>query len=52
MTKFDIARVLEQMAFLLELRGENPFKAKAYSRAAEILQKLPQDPADLVRAES
>jgi DNA polymerase (family 10) len=52
MTKFDIARVLEQMAFLLELRGENSFKAKAYNRAAEILHKLPQDPADLVRTDS
>ena len=52
MTKFDIARVLEQMAFLLELRGENSYKAKAYSHAAEILQKLSQDPAELVRAES
>jgi DNA polymerase (family 10) len=52
MTKFDIARALEQIAFLLELRGENSFKVKAYSHAAEILQKLPQDPADLVRPEN
>ena len=36
MTKYDIARVLEEMAFFLELKGENPFKAKAYSHAAEI----------------
>ena len=52
MTKYDIARVLEEIAFFLELKGENPFKAKAYSHAAEILQQLPQDPADLVRKES
>ena len=48
MTKHEIAAILEEIAFLLELKGENPFKAKAYSRAAEILKTLPEEPAALV----
>ena len=48
MTKYEIAAILEEIAFLLELKGENPFKARAYSRAAEILKTLPQEPAALV----
>src|SRR5688572_16157581 len=34
MTKHDIARVLNEIAFFLFLKGENPFKAQAYGRAA------------------
>src|SRR5437773_9522752 len=45
MTKYEIAAILEEIAFLLELKGENPFKAKAYSRAAEILKTLAEEPA-------
>src|SRR5437870_5992213 len=48
MTKHEIAAILEEIAFLLELKGENAFKAKAYSRAAEILKTLPEEPAVLV----
>src|SRR6266487_451633 len=48
MTKYEIAAILEEIAFLLELKGENPFKAKAYSRAAEILKTLVEEPAALV----
>ena len=48
MTKYEIAAILEEIAFLLELKGENPFKAKAYSRAAEILKTLAEEPAALV----
>src|SRR5438034_8895879 len=48
MTKYEIAAILEEIAFLLELKGENPFKAKAYSRAAEILKTLVGEPAALV----
>ena len=48
MTKYEIAAILEEIAFLLELKGENPFKARAYNRAAEILKTLPEEPAALV----
>jgi DNA polymerase/3'-5' exonuclease PolX len=27
----DVSAVLEEVGFLLELKGENPFKVKAYS---------------------
>src|SRR2546429_6864641 len=48
MTKYEIAAILEEIAFLLELKGENPFKATAYSRAAEILKTLVEEPVALV----
>jgi DNA polymerase (family 10) len=37
MTKTEIAAVLEQVAALLELKGENPFKIRAYTNAARSL---------------
>ena len=48
MTKREIASVLEEIAFLLELKGENPFKLKAYSNAARVIQTLMEEPAVLV----
>src|SRR5438067_12136293 len=48
MTNHKNAAIHEECALLLELKGENPFKAKAYSRAAEILKTLPEEPAALV----
>ena len=47
MTKREIAAVLEEIAFLLELKGENPFKVKAYSTAARVIESLPEEPAVL-----
>ncbi len=38
MTKEDIAAVLEKIATLLELKGENPFKIRAYTNAARALE--------------
>ena len=38
MTKEEIASVLEQIATLLELKGENPFKIRAYSNAARAIE--------------
>ncbi len=34
MDKKEISTVLQEVALLLELKGENPFKVKAYSNAA------------------
>ena len=42
-----IAEVLDQIAVLLEIKGENPFKVRAYQRAAEAVRALSQDAADL-----
>jgi DNA polymerase (family X) len=38
MTKEQIAGVLEQIATLLELKGENPFKIRAYTNAARAIE--------------
>src|SRR3989441_1288232 len=49
MTKREIAAVLEEIAFLLELKGENPFKVKAYSTGARVIESLPEEPAVLMQ---
>jgi DNA polymerase (family 10) len=38
MTKSEIAALLEEVAALLELKGENPFKIRAYTNAARSLE--------------
>src|SRR6266576_3072461 len=38
MTKDEIAGVLEQIATLLELKAENPFKSRAYANAARAIE--------------
>ncbi|HLQ66401.1 MAG TPA: DNA polymerase/3'-5' exonuclease PolX [Candidatus Limnocylindrales bacterium] len=43
MDKRDVARVLEQIAAILELKGENPFKVRAYENAARALDSLSED---------
>lgn len=42
-----IAGIFLQMADLLEIKGENPFKARAYRTAAERIQALPVDIKEL-----
>jgi len=37
MNKTDIVDALEDIAILLELKGENPFKIRAYSAWARVL---------------
>jgi len=37
MTRDDIASILEEIALLLELKGENHFKTRAYRTGAEIV---------------
>lgn len=36
----DIASILEEIGMLLELKGENPFKVRAYENAARAIQAL------------
>ncbi len=43
MDKQEAARILEEIALLLELAGENPFKARAYEVGARALLTLPGD---------
>lgn len=49
MNKREIAAVLEEIAFFLELKGENPFKIKAYSTGARVIESLPEEPSMLVQ---
>lgn len=44
----EIARILEEIAELMELKGENPFKVRAYHNGARIIEGLPEDAAELV----
>jgi len=41
-TKTEIAAVLTDIATLLELKGENPFKIRAYQAGARVVESLPE----------
>ena len=47
MTKSQIAEVLQQIATLLELKGENPFKIRAYTNAARSIETFGGGLSDL-----
>src|SRR5437762_12626410 len=47
MTKSQIAEILEEIATLLELKDENPFKIRAYANAARSLETFGGNLADL-----
>ncbi|VVM06661.1 DNA polymerase/3'-5' exonuclease PolX [Methylacidimicrobium cyclopophantes] len=49
MTKDEAVAKLEQIATLLDLRGENPFKSRAYRTAARALESLSEDFESVVR---
>ncbi|MGZ0707733.1 DNA polymerase/3'-5' exonuclease PolX [Coraliomargarita sp. W4R53] len=48
MNKADIVDVLEDIAVLLELKGENPFKIRAYSGGARVLETMEDDLDDVI----
>ena len=48
MDKTQVADILEEIGTLLELKGENPFKSRAYHNASRIIEGLDQDLAALV----
>ncbi len=50
MEKTAVASILEEIASLLELKGENPFKSRAYQNAARVVSGLDGDLDELVRA--
>src|SRR5947209_8311955 len=43
-----IARILDEMGTLLEVRGENPFRCRAYHNAAQVLKGLPSDLSEMI----
>lgn len=49
MTRETLVDVLEKIALLLELKGENPFKIRAYRTGAEVVQGHPGDIVQLAR---
>src|SRR6266436_1930114 len=51
MNKDQIAAVLTNIATLLDLKGENPFKSRAYTSAARALEML-EEPLDKLVAEN
>src|ERR1035441_5545846 len=51
MNKDQVAEVLTDIATLLELKGENPFKTRAYQNAARTIETL-SEPLDKVVAEA
>ncbi len=48
MKNFEIARQFDLMADLLEIKGENPFRIRAYRRAAQNVESLAEDVEALV----
>lgn len=51
MTKNEIAEVLAEIATLMELKGENPFKIRAYSGGARAIEALENDDFERLVAE-
>jgi DNA polymerase (family X) len=49
MTNADIADKLEQIAELLEFKGENPFRVRAYRNAARSVRDHGQPIAQMIR---
>ena len=50
MTKDDVADALDEIAVLLELKGENAFRAGAYTNGARAVRLMPGDLAEVVAA--
>ncbi|HNR11791.1 MAG TPA: DNA polymerase/3'-5' exonuclease PolX [Thermodesulfobacteriota bacterium] len=39
----DVARIFKRLAEMLEIKGENPFRIRAYQRAAQTIEELAED---------
>ena len=50
MNRKEVAVILEEIALLLELSGENPFKARSYENVARQILQSAEDVTDLVKA--
>lgn len=49
MNNWEIAQILSEIADLLDILGENPYKSRAYRRAAQVLQNSSLDVEQLAR---
>lgn len=52
MENHQIAAIFNEMADLLEIKGDTPFRIRAYRRAAEAVRQLPEDAATMLRADT
>ena len=50
MDKKDIVEVLERIGTMMEIKGENPFKIRAYSAGARTLQTMEEDLGEVIEA--
>ena len=48
MTNSEIAEIFEHIAEILEIKGENPFKIRAYLNAAAVISRLGENLSDIV----
>jgi DNA polymerase (family 10) len=48
MDKKDIVEVLERIGTMMEIKGENPFKIRAYSAGARTLQTMEEELGDVI----
>ncbi len=49
MNRKDIVRILEEIGMILELKGENPFKSRAYFNAARTIELLSGDIIEMIQ---
>ncbi len=49
MKNSEVARVFQDIADLLELKKENPFKTRAYQKAVRSIEELPVEVEQLVK---
>ena len=49
MNRKDIVRTLEEIGTILELKGENPFKSRAYFNAARTIESLSGDVIEMIQ---
>ncbi|KXG74678.1 DNA polymerase/3'-5' exonuclease PolX [Thermotalea metallivorans] len=49
MDKYDVSRIFHEIAWMLELLGENPFKAKAYQNGARIIENMEENLETLIK---
>ncbi|MBI5026519.1 MAG: DNA polymerase/3'-5' exonuclease PolX [Nitrospirae bacterium] len=47
----EVARIFNAIADILEIKGENPFRIRAYRRAAQNIEGLPKDVAEVSKEE-
>ena len=52
MDKLRVAKLLNELSVLMDLKGENPFKVRAFQNAARIIEGLTQDIDELVRSQT